>query len=228
MTFTTTDDLNRVLVELRTPLTTILGFVGTLLREPDLPLDSRRSLLQIVRNEGMKMGALLDNLEELQDEGMRLSFMEVTVFELLNEVAELYRELHPAFSIEVEIEADAQTRFYDGELLKQIVLELLSNAMKFSMPKGNISIHFTETDDYIQIIIRDNGIGIPPEDLPHIGELFFRGSNPDRERDGIGLGLHLARKRAESLHGTLTIASVLNVGTAATLTLPKNHPQDEA
>lgn len=109
----------------------------------------------------------------------------------------------------------------DPDGLKQLLLNLIDNAVKYTPSSGRISASLRQSDGYAEVIIRDTGIGISPEDLPHVFERFYR-ADPARSRDpgGTGLGLPLARWIADQHRGALELSSALGHGVTAVVRLP--------
>ena len=105
--------------------------------------------------------------------------------------------------------------------LNQVLINLLSNALKFTPPGGTITLSLTVKEDVILFRVADTGCGIREEDLEHIFERFFR-SDASRTRPGNGLGLALVRAIVRAHHGEITAASKLGEGSCFTVELPKN------
>ena len=108
----------------------------------------------------------------------------------------------------------------DTEILKNIMINLVSNAIKFSGGGSIISITCSTDDRDLSIAVKDEGMGISEEDLEHLSERFFRGSNA-LHIQGTGLGLHIINKYLELIHGRMEIKSELNRGSCFTIYLPK-------
>jgi len=119
---------------------------------------------------------------------------------------------------------------YDGEIfashdkLKQAIRIFIDNSMKYTPAGGEINICLKASNKYIYIVIKDNGIGISKEDLPHIFERFYRAdqARARNKKGGTGLGLAIARVIIEQHEGQINIESELEKGTSITLILPKN------
>jgi signal transduction histidine kinase len=109
----------------------------------------------------------------------------------------------------------------DGDRLKQLLLILLDNALKYTPADGSVTIGLRRQGDTVEILVRDTGVGIAPKDLPQVFERFYR-ADPARSRDpgGTGLGLSIAQWIAEQHGGGIAIESALGVGTTATVRLP--------
>ncbi len=105
--------------------------------------------------------------------------------------------------------------------MEQVTLILMDNALKYNRADGRITVRLARHDAQARLEVQDTGIGIPAHHLPHLGERFYRVDKArSREAGGAGLGLSIARGIAATHHGTLTLVSVPDQGTTATLTLP--------
>ncbi|MBD2756519.1 PAS domain S-box protein [Spirosoma sp. BT704] len=109
----------------------------------------------------------------------------------------------------------------DPSLFRKIILNLLTNAIKYSGPGSVVSIQGTTTDRLLTLIVQDQGVGIPPDDQPHLFERFFRASNVTNMA-GTGLGLHIVGQYVALMGGQISLQSVLDQGTTVTLTLPSH------
>jgi signal transduction histidine kinase len=107
------------------------------------------------------------------------------------------------------------------DILKNVIINLISNAIKFSGAGSTIHISCSADDQQLSIAVRDQGMGISREDMKHLTERFFRGGNV-LNIQGTGLGLHIIRKYLELIHGKMEIESQLNKGSCFTIYLPKS------
>ena len=108
----------------------------------------------------------------------------------------------------------------DQNGLQQVFINLINNAVKFSPPGASVEINVSIEAQIVRTVIVDHGMGIPPEDLPHLCERFFRGKNVTlAEIPGSGIGLYIVKSIVEELGGTLEVESVLQKGTAIAVTL---------
>jgi signal transduction histidine kinase len=115
----------------------------------------------------------------------------------------------------------------DGEKMKQVVLNLLSNAVEFTPKGGTIEIETRKSQgedgsEIIQIEVRDNGVGIPPSDLNRVFEPYFTTKHKSTIHSGTGLGLFIAHQHMQDHGGTIEVKSEVNQGTTFILTLPQN------
>ena len=118
----------------------------------------------------------------------------------------------------------------DRERLEQVVVNIISNAIKYTAAGGHIEVCASKRDERnVMIRIRDNGIGIPESDVPRLFERFYRVDKArSREKGGTGLGLAIAKEMVEAHHGTIHLESALNVGTTVTIVLPTDLHLEEA
>lgn len=126
-------------------------------------------------------------------------------------------------NIEIHVEISEQLPNLRGaeDAFARIFNNLISNAVKFSLPEGIVTVKAFQHDNDVVIEAQDHGIGIPPEDLPHITSRFFRGTNAtEQEIPGSGIGLYIIKNIVEELGGKLNIQSKLNHGTTMSVCFP--------
>lgn len=218
--------------ELKTPVTALKGFTETLLDGALEDEDTAREFVEIMNREANRLGFLINDILDLAKiEQDQLGHRSETV-QLNRVIAEVVHSLEiPASENQVEVHYDnnleAGIRFTTEEMrLKQILTNLINNAIKYNKAEGGqvwISSTVTEDDKYVVIAIRDNGLGIPDEDIPRIFERFYR---VDKTRStasgGTGLGLSIVRNLVASMSGKIDVVSELNEGSTFTVYLPKN------
>lgn len=223
--------------ELRTPLTALGGGLEMLMLGADRgdPEASRR-LTRGMYREVERMRRLVEDLLTLTrlDEGRaRLRLGPVAVGALVTEVAEQAERLTPHRSIHAEVAEGLPTIRADADYLRQVVLNLLDNAFKYTPEPGTVTLVARSGDaTHVILEVRDTGIGIPPDALPHVFERFYR-ADPARVRTpqragGAGLGLSIAKGLVEAQGGQIEIASKLNAGTTVTLRFPTMDAQHSA
>ncbi len=208
--------------ELRAPLTAIQGNLELLVRQPAMPPAEREEVLQEAKREADRLARLVADLLALAraDAGLTLRRQQVELDRVLLETVGEARRL--ARGQRVEISAlEPMVVEGDPDSLRQLLLILLDNAIKYTPANGHITIGLRRCGAGVEIAIQDTGIGIPPEALPHVFERFYR-ADPARARDpgGTGLGLPIARWIARQHGGDVTLASEPGRGTTATVRLP--------
>ena len=211
--------------ELRTPLTSIRGWVETL-RTLDDPTDENyRKGLEIINNE---TGRLYNMVEELLDfsrlQNGRLR-MDCRPLDLVAELTDAVLFCEARIKREGLILSYAEPEemipvYADPDRLRQVFINILDNAIKYSAPGGRITVKLWAGEYKAFVEILDQGRGIPPEDLENVKTKFYKGSNSVR---GSGIGLALVDSIMTALDGTLDIKSTLGRGTVVTLGLPLYH-----
>jgi PAS domain S-box-containing protein len=201
--------------ELRTPINAIVGYAALLIEGMFGPLTERQ------RDPLDRTRAAADHLRALIDDILDLSLAEV--------VQEASQQMEPMFkrkslSYTVDISDDTPPVVSDRTRLKQVLLNILSNAMKFTN-KGGVSVVVRPHAMGVRLDVNDTGIGIRPEHLSVIWEDFRQvDQSRTREFGGTGLGLSITRKLVERLGGTISVESIVGVGTTFTVMLPLEAP----
>jgi len=210
--------------ELRTPLTVVRGEIELALRSSRNPAEYRR-VLETTLEEVLRMGTIVENLLLLAKADQRsyqAHFTEVNLQELLNELAEDGEVLAEHKRIRLQIaQSSPVTIVGDKVRLRQLFLNLVDNAIKYTPEGGRVSLAVEQHNGLALFRVEDTGIGIPKEELPKIFERFYRVDKArSRELGGSGLGLAIARWIAELHRGTITVESRPNEGSTFTVTLP--------
>ena len=211
--------------ELRTPLTLLRADAEVLLRGRKRLDEEDAALLEDIVAEANHMSNLASNLLTLARLDSGTSHREhevVNLAALVQEGARRAQALAEQRGVTVQAESSGDTYVIgDPVLLEQAMLALLDNAIKYNRQGGRVSVRSGEQDGKAFLEVRDSGIGIPPEHMPHLGERFYRVDKArSREAGGTGLGLSIAQRIARVHEGQLTLSSVPEQGTTVTITLP--------
>jgi two-component system OmpR family sensor kinase len=207
--------------ELRTPLTTIQGNVDLLKRGVAQDPETGQEALAIIEEEAGRMARLASDLLLLAqaDAGIKLDLKPVELDTLLLEVYRQGRLMVAGQEIKLGHE-DQAIVLGDADRLKQLLLNLVDNAVKYTPAGGQIVLMLYREPEWTRVLVKDSGIGIPAEDLPRIFDRFYRVERPRSEgKTGTGLGLSIARWVAEAHGGNLTVESQQGEGTTFTLWL---------
>ncbi len=207
--------------ELRTPLTTIRGNLGLLERRPPIDDEDKTAVLTDLVDETNRLIRLTNDLLVLarSDAGRPLRSESIDLQPLIDDTCRQANLLGTARTIVCENDL-AATLIGDRDAIKQVLLILLDNALKFTPAGGTITIGTALADRLVAIRIADTGSGIEPEALPHIFERFYR-ADMSRTGEGAGLGLAIAKELIEAQHGRITVESVVGKGSTFTVTLPQ-------
>jgi PAS domain S-box-containing protein len=210
--------LSRMSHELRTPLNAILGF-AQLLELDDLADDQRESVEQILRG-GRHLLALINevlDISKIETGRLALSIEAVSVTDVIQETLQLIRPLAEARAIVVVTPPStfALNVMADHQRLKQVLLNLASNAIKYNRPGGTVTFSCHRTSDgRIRIGVHDTGAGISPDNLERIFTPFDRLGAEHTGEEGTGIGLSLSKGLVEAMGGTLTVESTFGEGSA--------------
>ena len=211
--------------ELKTPITSIMGYADTLL-EGEYDKNTQKEFLQVISSEARRMARLVTDLLELS----RIDSNKKKVVKSSFDLGVLAKECQQKLAIEIKkkkhnvecfVTADVPPVFADKDDIQRVVLNILTNSIKYTPDGGNIKIYvgFVYSDAYIKII--DNGIGIPEQDLNRIFERFYRVDKArTREMVGTGLGLSIAKEILDKNGGSIDIKSKVDQGTEVVIKIP--------
>jgi signal transduction histidine kinase len=212
--------LAEVTHELRTPLTVIRGQLEGLL-DGIYPADQEH--LEALLEETRVLSRVIDDLSTLsQAEGgtLKLQLEWTDMGELVSEVAQAYQAQASAaqLTLQAEVQPDLPQVEIDPTRLREVLSNLLTNALRYTPPGGHITLRcvLAQGSDHLSISVNDTGTGIAPEDLPHIFERFYKST----DSHGTGLGLAIARSLIAAHGGEIEAHSDEGHGTTITFTLP--------
>ena len=210
--------------EIQSPLTSIRGLAAQLLEHP-LPPEEERKYLHIIAVESERLSGLSRQLLTLASLDRGQEALKRVPFRLDEQIRELLITLEPQWSekeLELHLELQKTEMSGDAGLLHQVWMNLLANAIKFTDTGGSLYVQCGINDQgNAEVVIRDTGKGIAPEDLPYIFDRFYKSSSPERgSQSGTGLGLSIAERIVHLHGGSIHAASAAGKGTAFTVTLP--------
>ena len=208
--------------ELRAPLTAIQGNLEILQRFPHMRQADRQAALDEATREAQRLARLVNDMLALArgDAGAQLHREPVGLGNLLREVFEEAHHLADGYRFEL---GDLPDLWAQGhrDRLKQVLIILLDNAFKYTPPGGTIRLELAEREGRAQVRVSDSGIGIAPEDLPHVFERFYRvDESRSQQSGGSGLGLSIAKWIVEQHGGEIWLESAPGQGTTAVVELP--------
>ncbi len=215
--------------ELRTPLTVIKGEVGLMRLTGELEEESLRNIELEVDRLSRLVGDLL-LLAQAETGQLPLSLSPVELDTILLEVTQQMRTLAgDRVSIDID-EIDQVPMIGDQDRLKQLIVNLVVNAIQYTPKGGQVNLVLRKDSDQALLIVRDTGPGIPAADLPHIFERFYRAerSRKRSESSGFGLGLSIANWIVRRHNGSIEVASQEGKGTTFTVRLPLAPPEQKS
>jgi len=212
--------------ELRTPLNAIIGFSELLEDDVVIDEDERHECLSDIHASAQHLLSLINDVLDVAKIESGKMEMRPEAFPVAAELAEAERLMTPLFlanhqTLSIIIALDTPPIFADRARFHQVVLNVLSNANKFTPDGGHVTIHADRDGDWARIRVTDTGIGIRDEDAPKVFEEFRQiDGSLSRRYNGTGLGLALSRRMIELQGGTITFASAFGVGTTFTILMP--------
>ncbi len=222
--------LSHVSHELRSPLSVVYEF-GSLLQDGiggSLSADQRDFLEVLMRNVG-QLKRMIDDLlavNRVQHGRVTVEAKPVAIRDLLAETVAAYRPAADKRGVQLALDAaDLPTVLGDECRLREVLTNLVDNALKFTPEGGRITVEGVAADDCVHVTVRDSGRGIPTDDLDRVFEQFFQvEQGDDVSRNGLGLGLFVCRDLIQRQGGVMWAASILDHGTAICFTVPVMDP----
>lgn len=228
--FHQSDLLAELMHELKTPLMAIRS-AAELLCRPDFPPEKHAELAQMLQRETSRLSDMTKDFLDfarLESGRVRLAHEPVDVRLLIWDVMRIAESqaADKGITINADIDESAPGRdaamalWGDVDRLKQVLLNFVSNAIKYNVENGRITITVRRDDDVLSVAVADTGYGIAPQDLERLFERFYRVPGKEGVAEGSGLGLAIAKKIVEEHNGRIEVASELDVGTTFTIHLP--------
>jgi signal transduction histidine kinase len=225
------DFVSRISHELRSPLTAVLGYVELLIDgAPGAQNAEQLRMLSVVQRNSRQLLGLIEDLLTMSRIDAEEDDLHIATVDLRDVIAEVQDTTAPAIAnaeldLIVDLGGDLQLDG-DHELLERAVLNLVSNAVKFTLPGGQIEILTRTTGDDIAISVRDTGSGIPIAEQDRLFTRFFRGhQSKERQVQGTGLGLYIVNHIVQSHHGAMKVTSSPK-GSTFTMLLPMHRASD--
>lgn len=226
-----TDFIANMSHELRTPLNSIIGF-AEVLQEPVFGelTDDQQSYVTDILDSGRHLLSLINDildLSKIESGKMELQSEHVDICDVIDGSIRMFREQAFKASISLEHHVDSDVRLIEADKrkLKQILFNLLSNALKFTPDEGDIEIRTERVDEHVRISVKDSGCGIPHDKIEKIFETYFQvNTAQSRQLQGTGLGLPLVKQIAELHSGKVWCESEPGHGSQFVVELPIEQP----
>lgn len=212
--------------ELRSPLNNILGFSELLATDfENLPPDKIKDFMRNIHASGQHLHQLIDDIldlskieagkMELHIQGFPVNYFVENIRRVLQQEIDK-KKINLTFIISPEIDH----LYVDQTRFRQILVNLVSNAIKYSYPEGKVEIGIRRVENEIEIYVKDEGVGIKPEDLPKLFKPFQQVQSATKVKEGTGLGLAITKRLVELHGGEIRVDSELNKGTTFTIRIP--------
>lgn len=212
--------------ELKTPLTSINGFVETLIMNEDLPVEKRNRFLAIIQKESDRLKRLIEDILLLSsiESKNNLVTENILLYDVFKEVYEMINYIANSKKIDLSYNFEDEKIVVQAysDYIKQLLLNLIDNAIKYTPEGGKVTVNQFTRNDEIVIEVIDNGVGIPKEDQSKIFQRFYRVDKArSRSVGGTGLGLAITKHIVHSLKGSIMVESELGEGSKFIVRLPK-------
>ena len=227
--FQQSDLISEFVHELRTPLSSLSTATYLLLR-PEMSQEQRDQIINNIHNETMRLNALASSFLDLARlESGRVQFRKTifSVADLMYECKDVMssKAIEDNIQLRVESSEDLPLLDADRDKIKQVLLNLLSNSIKYNRPNGTVMLRSETKENELVLYIQDTGVGIPDESLPHLFEKFYRVREHESRASGTGLGLSICKQIIHGHGGRIEVKSKIGVGTVFMIFLPKTGSQ---
>lgn len=210
--------------DFRNPIAVIVSSANLMIDYNDrLSEENKMKKMKGIISASYKLNQMLDEMlmvAEMESDSFKANPVEVDISEAVDSILDEFRIIHDA-THKILFSSDYHSTIHvDIKLLRQIMSNLISNAAKYSREGGTIEVSIKEGEGYVAVKVKDNGIGIPPEDIPRLFEPFKRATNADKHK-GTGLGLAIVKQAIDLCNAKISVQSEVNNGSLFTVKLPK-------
>lgn len=210
--------------ELKTPLTSIRGYVELLESGMSLNEETTKDFMNRIKKEAMRMASLVDDIlmiSRLESRGAKTDMTEIQAAELVEEAIASLATQAAERNISIHKRLNPLTIRADLRQMTELCMNLIGNAVKYNNPGGEVWVEVSRENSDMVLIVRDSGVGIPSESLNRIFERFYRvDKGRSRKQGGTGLGLAIAKHVVNFYHGTVRVESEIGKGSTFTVRLP--------
>ncbi|MEM9929411.1 MAG: ATP-binding protein, partial [Bacteroidota bacterium] len=210
--------------ELRTPLSVILGTAENLTKQKNgkHPAQKQLSLIQRSGKNLLNLVNQILDLSKIEHNQLGVDYQQGDILAYLRYITESFHSLANTQNVLLKVESPETSIWmdYDEEKIRQIVANLLSNALKYTPSGGKVTLTAEQSEEQLHLRVRDTGQGIPEKDLPHVFDRYYQASNEENTTGGTGIGLALTRELVKLLGGAIQVHSERGQGTTFSLWLP--------
>ena len=213
------DSLSDISHQLKTPLTSITIMIDNILDNDDMDTKTRRKFLINIKREIININFLVQNLLKLSKfdaNVIKFNKENVLIKNIVDEAIKKVSALSELKGISIKVSGDKNATINCDFMWEvEAISNIIKNSIEHIGNDGFVEINYTKNKAYSRILIRDNGVGIDSEDLPHIFDRFYKGKNTNR--DSVGIGLALSKSIIEKDNGSISVKSTPNIGTIFTI-----------
>jgi signal transduction histidine kinase len=211
--------------ELRTPLASLSTATYLLLR-PEMSREQRDQIVNNIHNETLRLNSLASSFLDLARlESGRVQFRKTrfSLADLLYECRDVMMTKAQETNVQIRIDVpnDMPLMEADRDKIKQVLLNLISNAIKYNRPNGSVLVSASYDENDQSITVQDTGMGIPEDSIPHLFEKFYRVREHENKASGTGLGLSISKQIIQGHNGRIEVKSKIGVGTSFTIHIPR-------
>jgi signal transduction histidine kinase len=224
--FQQSDLISEFVHELRTPLSSLSTATYLLLR-PEISQEQREQIVTNIHNETLRLSTMTSaflDLARLESGRVQFRKSRFNLTDLIYECKDVMQGKADESHIQIKVESAENLPLLDADRdkIKQVLLNLLSNGIKYNRQNGSIILRADANENEIVVTVQDTGLGIPDDALPHLFEKFYRVREHEGVAIGTGLGLSICKQIVQGHNGALEVKSKLGVGTAFILRLPRS------
>jgi signal transduction histidine kinase len=225
--FAQSDLISEFVHELRTPLAS-LNTAAHLLHNPKIPEEQKEDLVEAIQSETTRLSSLATSfldIARLESGRTQFQFKQIDLVSLLEECAGLMQAQARETGLKLQVVAPPEISPIQGDAdkIKQAILNLVSNAIKYNRPNGQIILAVESGENEVTIIVKDSGIGISEEHMERLFTKFYRVPGSEQHAQGTGLGLSIVKRIVEGHGGDIHVESVQGEGTTFKIRLPLTH-----
>lgn len=224
-----TEFLSTTTHELRTPLTTIQGFSEVLLSGTSLKSEERKKFLKYINSQAVNLANIISDLLDISriESGMGFELKKESIIpnRIISTLCDNFKLIYPSKSFITNLEPSQETIMADRYKFKQIILNLLNNAMIYSDKGGEIRITTKASKTQYKLAVEDQGIGMTKQQVKKVFDKFYRADTSDTAPAGTGLGMSIVKLIVDAHGGSIRVESQPNKGTRVEFTLPVRIPQ---
>jgi len=211
--------------ELRTPLASLSTATYLLLR-PEMSREQRDQIVNNIHNETLRLNSLASSFLDLARlESGRVQFRKTrfSVADLLYECRDVMMTKAQETNVQIRIDVpnDMPLMEADRDKIKQVILNLMSNAIKYNRTNGSVIVNGSYNENELSVVVQDTGVGIPDESIPHLFQKFYRVREHEGKASGTGLGLSICKQIIQGHNGRIEVKSKMGVGTSFGFHVPR-------